>query len=541
MPALPDAARRFVQFVAHRRRLAGRDAQLRKRAYDARRTQANMRAAEAAPHDEEVSNVTRIDRAVGNPETSNVVVCVPREEINTRLVTGVVQVYRPRAGRYGVLELPVVSDVVLREDPIAHDAARLALADEIRAEVQHLVRVRRPLLRERERAVDREQHPVADVLRLGDHVAVDAVFPAPFAVHGGDALRVRLGERRGERHGLVRVRARPHNGGAERIAVRRLRRAALSELVLRLAAHAPVRARPEADPAVARRVAEKRRREAYDAVRLQIERLDGGDRAVSVLLDAERARGEMEGDVRLVLDDAHAVPVAERDVCVAVHEPAAQLAHDRMLRLARAIDADFAGRIAAQHRAVLDERDLEAAPRRRHRRARPRHPAANDDEIGFHRLCHIRLVHLQRALGLFAGVREHDSCAASVEAGQIAERHRRLPADRYDAAVLPRPFARPRAEFLRERLAVDEHLEAPRSSVRPVLRPHPDAILSRSRKHDARLRVRHADAKPVRDEIRRAHDIHELHVKPPSARLEALRIDGHRGRIRRDAREDADD
>ena len=229
-----------------------------------------MRTAEASPDDKEIADVARVDRAVGNPETPVLVERVARKEVHPRLVAVVVEVDAPRAGRDGVLELFVCGNIVLRKDPVAHDAARLALADKVRTEVQNLVRVLRPLLRKRERAVDGEQHPVAYLLALGDHVAVDAVFPAPLAVDGDDALGVRLGERSGERDGHVRVRARPHDGGTERVAVGRVRRAALAELVLRLAAHAPVRAGPVADPTVARRVAEKRCFKADDAVGLQI-------------------------------------------------------------------------------------------------------------------------------------------------------------------------------------------------------------------------------------------------------------------------------
>ena len=363
---------------------------------------------------------------------------------------------------------------------------------------------------------------------------MDAVFPVPFAVDGDDALRVRLRPRRGERHGLVGLRARPHQRRAEDVVVGRVGRAVFAVFGLRLAAHPPVRPGPIADPTVAGGVAEERRLEADDPVRLEIERLHRGDRAVRFLLDAERPRQQMEVDVLLVLDDAHAPPVAQLDVRVAVHEIAAKLAHDRMLRFASAVDADFAGRVAAQDGPVLHERDREPAPRRRDRRARPRHPAADDDKISLHRLCDRRVSDAQCAFGRDAPacVRtgyEHEPRAAPVKARQVFKRDRRpASGDFHDAAVLPRPLAGTRAKLFLKRFPVHAHAKTPGRAIGPVARPDPDAVVAVRGERDTRLGIRHTHAHAVRQKIRRAHDIHELRVKNPSARVETLRIDDHR-------------
>ena len=73
----------------------------------------------------------------------------------------------------------------------------------------------------------------------------------------------------------------------------------------------------------------------------KVQRLDGADRAVLGLLHPERTVGEEHHKVRLVGADAGALAVGERGHTVAVHEPAAQLPHERMASLAAAPHADL--------------------------------------------------------------------------------------------------------------------------------------------------------------------------------------------------------
>ena len=95
----------------------------------------------------------------------------------------------------------------------------------------------------------------------------------------------------------------------------------------------------------------------------------------------------------------------------------------------------------------------------------------------------------------------------------------------------PVPFALPlAAEEVRQRLSVDDKFECARADIgmprtSPVLRPHPDVVLSAIR-DKRRLRVGDGLAESVREEIRRAHLVHELGVVDPSTIvLKPLRLD----------------
>ena len=95
----------------------------------------------------------------------------------------------------------------------------------------------------------------------------------------------------------------------------------------------------------------------------------------------------------------------------------------------------------------------------------------------------------------------------------------------------PQPFAFPlAAEEVRQRLSVDDKFECARADIgmprtSPVLRPHPDIVLSAVR-DERRLRVGDGLAESVRKKIRRAHLVHELSVVHPSTVvLKPLRLD----------------
>ena len=70
------------------------------------------------------------------------------------------QVDGPRPGRYGVLERTPLGDVTLAQHPVAHEAPRLPLAQQVREEVQHAARIHGVALRPGERPVDRQEQSV---------------------------------------------------------------------------------------------------------------------------------------------------------------------------------------------------------------------------------------------------------------------------------------------------------------------------------------------------------------------------------------------
>ena len=530
---LPDAARTACMLLAERGRLARRHAQLCERADHARTSQPHVRAAEAPSRHEEVGHVARVDRTVGDPVAPVVRLAAGGEEVHAFLAVVVVQVHAPRAGGDGVRERTLLRHVLLAQHPVAHQPARLALPEQERTEVEYAVRVHFTFLCPRERTVDGEQQAVADRLAFLDHVAVDTVLPVPLAVHGLLALRERFGPWRLERHGRVAVRARPHERRAERVAVRRVGRERLVVLRLALASHAELRAGPEADPAVARGVHEERRREAHHLVVREVERLHGGDSAVRAFLHAERARREAHLQVGRLAHDLHPARVRLRERRLAVHERAAQLAHDVVPLLARAPHADLGGRVAAQYGTVLHEHRLEPAPRRGHGRARSGQAAAHHHEVRFHGLRHGLVLRRERPVRIFLALRQHHARAPSVEAREVVKRDRDGSGGQFHrAAALPGPFGGTRAKCLVEGLPVHEHREAAWRAVRPVARAHPHAV-DAGRRHVSRgERVRHGHAQPVREQVGRAHHVHELRVEAPAACPESLRGNLHRCRRR---------
>ena len=102
-----------------------------------------------------------------------------------------------------------------------------------------------------------------------------------------------------------------------------------------------------------------------------------------------------------------------------------------------------------------------------------------------------------------------------------------LAADLHRAAILPVPCGALGAEGGAERLAVDEHLEPARRARRfprrdPIARADPDAVLAGGGKLHGGLRVAHRLAQPVRQQIGRAHLVHELLVHHPAAEVGEL-------------------
>jgi len=189
------------------------------------------------------------------------------------------------------------------------------------------------------------------------------------------------------------------------------------------------------------------------------------------------------------------------------------------LHLAAQVHANFRAVIAPQHGAVLDERDVQAQPRRGDGGARAGHAAADDDEVERARILR-RLGKLQqlpaqrRQRGqvlrrtIVRIPREEDRVASPVKSRQVAQCDGRLRLANLDRpAVLPMPLLPLRPEDRLERAAVDDQAELARPAGalpgrRPIPRADPDAVRPRRGKRHRRLGVLDGPAHPVRQQHR---------------------------------------
>ncbi len=293
-----------------------------------------------------------------------------------------------------------------------------------------------------------------------------------------------------------------------------------------------------------------------------VERGDGHD-AVALGLGGVHVLVQEERDILLLADVRLLLGVTEflvqaGGVLRAVGELLDHLADVRVLAApdqALRPDAHLGAAVAAQHRAVLDQRDLQALARGGDGAAETAVAAADDHEV---ELAHVlgRGRQPERRLapggkrGAVVGrilpevLREIDRVTAAVETGEVAQRDVELGFGRLDdAAVVPRPGLALGAEGLGEGTAVDDHLEpagcAGRAPMRdPVLGAHPDAVFAGGRQGGRGGGVLHRLAEAVGQQVGRAHEVDELGVERPTAGiLEALRFEqkavgGRRGQRR---------
>lgn len=223
---------------------------------------------------------------------------------------------------------------------------------------------------------------------------------------------------------------------------------------------------------------------------------------------------------------------------VAVRGPRRQLAQDPALRPARH-EADLLAGIAAKDRAVVDQCDAEAEPRRGQRGGASGYATADDHDVeaaGVHRLVwepaqrpapgaapFIDAVRWRRRIGT-----QVNRIAAAFEAGQVvqAQRHGPVP-ERDGSAVFPAPVLSARAEFLRKHRAVDRQREPARMVRRhPVLGADPHVVHACLGDPDHVPGIRDRTPEAMGQQVWRAHLRLELGVHHPAAVLvEVLRLD----------------
>ena len=236
----------------------------------------------------------------------------------------------------------------------------------------------------------------------------------------------------------------------------------------------------------------------------------------------------MNAHVLLVRNPAHAVLVGKDHVHVPVHEPAAQLLHQRVARFAAGPYANLGRRVAAQHRTVVHERHLESAPGRRHGRATAGKATAYHYEIAVDRLRDGHGGRPQRDFWRGGVFREYHAGAASVESVQVHQANLYAALFQHHfAAVFPCPFALRRAECLVQLFAAHGHLERA-CAVNPFAGAHPYAPVPGFGHLGAGGRIENAQALAVRQQVGGTHHVRELHVKAPSAGVELLRRDLNR-------------
>ena len=360
------------------------------------------------------------------------------------------------------------------------------------------------------------------MLALGDNVITDAVLPVPTALESLYAASMLLGPRRAERHIGIGLGASPHKRSAESLTVGFLRSILLAELRSGLAAHAPIGSGVIPEPAVARRVAEELRLDSDDFIALPVKSLYRCNRTVMILLSSKNACRKNSREIFFILNDAHAVQVGDLHISLPVHKPSSNLAHDIVTRLASAPYANLSGGVSAEHGTILNDSGLYAATGGRESRGNARNTAADNREIGFDRLVDIRRLYRKWTFRGIAVLHKNNTGTTPRKTVAINERNPDRPLLQCDnSAVFPGPFALCDAESPVENLACDLHLECA-CPLHPAAGADVNAPLSRFRDVCNSLRIKAADAVTVGEQVRRAHDIHELHVDLPSTWIERL-------------------
>jgi len=312
-----------------------------------------------------------------------------------------------------------------------------------------------------------------------------------------------------------------------------------------LAAEAEVGAREVAQPAVARAVDEHPGAVAEDLIAQRVHGSDGGDGLLVAHLGGEDVAVEEHGEIRLLRgDDAEGLAhlgVAEAGLHAAHLLDDAALAGVG-LRAAGAVDAhaELDAGVAAEDGAVLDERRPRAEPCRGDGRRATRRAGTDHDDVEGAAVLRLErhagqaAAFLRDVLGLVGRRvlqvdRQDDGVAAAVVARQIVQGDRRLALLEAEVASRrPVPAVVMRlAEDLLGRHAAYDDLELPwRVLGRPVARADPDPPRRRPRDPHLNLGIGDGLAHPRRDEIGRAHQVHELGVEQPAAVVgEVLGVD----------------
>ena len=331
-----------------------------------------------------------------------------------------------------------------------------------------------------------------------------------------------------------------------------LRREAFAELAARFLPDAKGRARREGDLPVAGAVGEQRRAEDIALAGDDLLGLKRGD-VVRAGHDGARGLGvQIDGQVRDVLD--HQVdgvgPVRRPGPEAALGDLLADagLAEPRAVRAGAAgADLDLLARVAAEARPVLEQRRLQAEPRRLHRRADAAVAGAGDHEVEGQRLRRLfaeeAFPHrregrdiVRRREVLVGG--EDQRVAAAVVARQVVQFDFRVALrERERAAFDPAPALFLLAERRRARLPVEEHLEPAGRGRVPVLAAHPEVIFARLRDGHLGRRVGDRFARARGEQVGRAHQQPELRIDGPAAHVvEPFRLEIDRRRPARGGR-----
>ena len=402
VPRLADVARQQAMFKAVRGGHADRLGRVGQGQHDARGAESHVRDAHDAAADEEIVDVARVERAVGDLVDALGVPLVAARPLAEDAV-GRVQVDRPAAEGDGVRMLPLFDDVLLNHHRVALEAAAFALAGDVPHPLQRQVFSVRELARVLDvvpHAVDHAPQLPLDGLGLVHRVEAPAILDPPQAAAVG--LRVEAAEardfadvvegvaRRHEAHRPAQVLAVEIDGVAQQVTVLLAGRELFAEFVGGFGAHAEGRARLEGDHAVPRGIAEERRVQVIERRILAAEGLHAFDAVAAPLARDVGAGVQQQRDVGFVqhLLQQHGIEDERVALRVAVHVLDQNLVDDAALARpavvvvhvrggAQAPEPHFAGGVAAQHRPVLHQHDPRAGARRGQRGAGARQAAAH--------------------------------------------------------------------------------------------------------------------------------------------------------------------
>ena len=203
------------------------------------------------------------------------------------------------------------------------------------------------------------------------------------------------------------------------------------------------------------------------------------------------------------------------------------------------VDPDFRGIVAAREGTVVDEQGAKTQPRRTDGGTDARDTRPCDDEVIFAALFRDiiarkefppeRLHVIGRRRGIVGKIKR---VAAAVEARQVVQGDSdRAGAARLRASVLPFPFRPPAPDCFRQRDAIQEHLEAPRTlpvipGRSPVVGTYPYVPNAAGKQRDRPEGIRDRLPQPMRHQVRGSHQIGILGIQHPAAVVpEAFRFD----------------
>ena len=161
-----------------------------------------MGHADVAARHHQIIDIPGIEAAVGH----RILLVTPRLADGTErflafhagLHPGIMQVHAPGRGERGILIFHIVLDILLLQDHVAQEAARLPFAADTGGPVEALARklllIRSMILEIGPVAVYGPQPVVPDMFDLFDLVAAQARLPVPFAMDDGDAGAVAEGD-----------------------------------------------------------------------------------------------------------------------------------------------------------------------------------------------------------------------------------------------------------------------------------------------------------------------------------------------------------